>query len=58
MGEMMHDKIYGCRSDEGDFDLFGGEDLEDVMENYKNHFPDRKLHSVYLMVWEQENDDE
>jgi hypothetical protein len=55
---MMHDKIYGCRSDEGDFDLFGGEDLEDVMENYKNHFPDRKLHSVYLMVWEQENDDE
>jgi hypothetical protein len=54
---MYTNNIYSCRSESGDFEILAGEDLEDAMESYKKHFPEKELESVFLMVWSKDDED-
>lgn len=54
---MYTNNIYGCRSESGDFEIVAGEDLEDAMESYNRHFPEKELESVFLMVWSKDDED-
>ena len=51
-------KIYACRSFDGDFHFIGGDEVHDAIQSYKNVFPEKKLESVYLLVWQNEQEDE
>jgi hypothetical protein len=55
---MPEDKIYVCRTDDGQYYRFGGEDLEYVKHSFALHFPNKKLVSVSLVVWEDFGDEE
>ena len=54
---MYTNNIYSCRSESGDFEIVAGEDLEDAMESYNRHFPEKELESVLLMVWSKDDED-
>jgi hypothetical protein len=58
MKVMIDWKTYACRSFDGDFHFIGGEDMQDAIQSYKNVLPHKKLESIYLLLWQDEQEDE
>ena len=58
MFSMSSDKIYVCYTDDGHYFRFGADDLEELKHKFNLHFPNKKLVSVSLVVWEDFGDDE
>ena len=52
MFSMSSDKIYVCYTDDGHYFRFGADDLEELKHKFSLHFPNKKLVSVSLVVWE------
>ena len=55
---MSSDKIYDCYTDDGHYFRFSADDLEELKHKFNLHFPNKKLVSVSLVVWEDFGDDE
>ena len=58
MFSMSSDKIYVCYTDDGHYFRFSADDLEELKHKFSLHFPNKKLVSVSLVVWEDFGDDE
>ena len=54
---MTQDKIYICYTDDGQYYRFGADDMQEAVQKFNVHFPNKKLVSVSLVVWEDFGDE-
>ena len=55
---MTEDKIYVCHTDDGKCYRFSADDMQEAVQKFNVHLPNKKLLYVSLVVWEDFGDDE